>query len=238
MARTTNPVGFACRPVGFACALVSTVVSLLAVACHGNRSEIPPVHLIQNMDFQSRFDAQEQNDFFRPVDCRQRTDEHGVVELNEHTGEPLYVNPGCRGRANRMPVPGTVAVGHLKDDDEYYRGRGPDGRLFDRLPAGVKLTPQLLARGEERYNIYCQPCHDATGEGKGVATRRGGGFKVAPGNFHDPRLRAMPLAYFVDVINNGKGTMLSYAAQIPIEDRWAIAAWARTLQVARTEEGK
>jgi len=194
-------------------------VGLLA-ACHGNRSEQPPVHLIQNMDFQARFDAQEQNDFFKDVDCA------GAK------------NHACFGRAQRLPVAGTVAVGQLKDDEEYHRGRGPDGRLFDRLPAGVKLTPQLLARGEERYNIYCQPCHDSTGEGKGVATRRGGGFKVAPANFHDPRLRAMPLAYFVDVINNGKGTMLPYAAQIPIEDRWAIAAWARTLQVARTPEGK
>ena len=198
-----------------------TAAAGLSTACHGNRSEQPPVHIIQNMDFQARFDAQEQNDFFKDVDC--------ANAKNHHT---------CYGRAARLPVAGTVAVGQLKDDDEYHRGRGPDGRLFDRLPAGVKLTPQLLARGEQRYNIYCQPCHDETGEGTGVAPRRGGGFKVAPANFHDPRLRAMPLAYFVEVMNNGKGTMLPYAAQIPIEDRWAIAAGARTLQVARTGEGK
>ncbi len=217
--------------------LAATAAMSFLAACHGNRSEQPPVHLIQNMDFQARFDAQEQNDFFRGKDCRVKTDADGNVKTGEH-GETLYADPHCQGRANRLPPAGTVAVGQLKDDDEYHRGRGPDGRLFDRLPAGVKLTPELLARGEERYNIYCQPCHDNTGEGKGVATRRGGGFKVAPANFHDPRLRAMPLAYFVEVINNGKGTMLPYAAQIPIEDRWAIAAWARTLQVARTEEGK
>lgn len=216
---------------------ILAALALVTAACHGNRSEQPPVHLIQNMDFQARFDAQEQNDFFRGTDCRVKTDADGNIKTGEH-GETLYANPHCYGRANRLPPAGTVAVGQLKDDDEYHRGRGPDGRLFDRLPAGVKLTPELLARGEERYNIYCQPCHDNTGEGKGVATRRGGGFKVAPANFNDPRLRAMPLAYFVEVINNGKGTMLPYAAQIPIEDRWAIAAWARTLQVARTEEGK
>lgn len=198
-----------------------TAAAGLSSACHGNRSEQPPVHIIQNMDFQARFDAQEQNDYFKDVDCAKAKNHHS-----------------CFGRAARLPVEGTVAVGHLKDDDEYHQGRGPDGRLFDRLPSGVKLTPELLARGEERYNIYCQPCHDETGEGAGVATRRGGGFKVAPANFHDPRLRAMPLAYFVEVMNKGKGTMLSYASQIPIEDRWAIAAWARTLQVARTEEGK
>jgi mono/diheme cytochrome c family protein len=200
--------------------ILALCLTATLAACHGNRSEQPPVHLIQNMDFQARYDAQEQNDFFKDVDCAQAKNHH------------------CFGRAARLPVPGTVAVGQLHDDDEYYRGRGADGRLFDRLPAGVKLTPELLARGEQRYNIYCQVCHDTTGDGKGVATRRGGGIKVAPANFHDPRLTAMPLAYFVDVINNGKGTMLPYAAQIPIEDRWAIAAWVRTLQVSRTEEGK
>ena len=188
--------------------------------CQGNRSDLPPVHLIQNMDFQSRYDAQEQNDFFKDVDCAQA------------------LNHQCYGRADRPPMPGTVAVGQLKDDDELYRGRGADGRLFDRLFSSVQLNPELLARGEQRYNIYCQPCHDYTGGGKGIATLRGGGFSVAPANMHDPRLRAMPLAYFFDVISNGKGTMLPYAAQIPVKDRWAISAWVRTLQAARTEEGK
>jgi mono/diheme cytochrome c family protein len=204
----------------------STTLCFLALAgsltaCQGNRSDLPPVHLIQNMDFQARFDAQEENEFFKDVDCARA------------------VNHDCKGRAMRPPVPGTVAVGFLKDDDELHRGRGADGRLFDRLPASVKLGPELLDRGRERYNIYCQPCHDESGGGKGIATLRGGGFKVAPANLHDPRLRAMPLAYFFDVITNGKGTMLPYAAQIPVKDRWAITAWVRTLQAARTpEEGK
>lgn len=204
----------------------STTLCLLALTaaiagCQGNRSDLPPVHLIQNMDFQARFDAQEENSFFKDVDCARA------------------VNHDCKGRAMRPPVPGTVAVGFLKDDDELHRGRGADGRLFDRLPASVKLGPELLDRGRERYNIYCQPCHDESGGGKGIATLRGGGFKVAPANLHDPRLRAMPLAYFFDVITNGKGTMLPYAAQIPVKDRWAITAWVRTLQAARTpEEGK
>jgi len=200
--------------------LVGLAAVLGLAACQGNRSDLPPVHLLQNMDFQARFDAQEQNDFFKDVDCA------------------AALNHGCVGRAMRPPVPGTVAVGQLKDDDELHRGRGPDGRLLDRLPASMALSGELLARGEERYNIYCQPCHDQVGGGNGIATRRGGGFSVAPANLHDPRLRAMPLAYFYDVVANGKGTMLPYAAQIPVEDRWAIAAWVRTLQVARTEEGK
>lgn len=205
-----------------AIALAGLCAAGLGAGCQGNRSELPPVHLIQNMDFQQRFDAQEVNDFFKEVDC--------AAAHNPHQ---------CEGRAARPQVPGTVAVGHLKDDDELYRGRGPDGRLLDRLPAAVKLGPELMARGEERYNIYCQPCHDSAGTGQGIATRRGGGFSVAPKNLHEPNLRAMPLGHFFDVITNGKGTMMPYAAQIPVQDRWAIAVWVRTLQVARTpEEGK
>ncbi len=201
-------------------AALASALAASALGCQGNRSDLPPVHLIQNMDFQARFDAQEENDFFKAVDCANA------------------INHDCRGRAMRLPVPGTVAIGQLHDDSELDRGRGPDGRLFDRLPHSVELTPALLDRGKERYNIYCQPCHDEVGGGKGIATLRGGGFSVQPANLHDSRLRAMPLAYFYDVIANGKGTMLPYAAQIPVHDRWAIAAWVRVLQAARTPEGK
>jgi mono/diheme cytochrome c family protein len=201
-----------------AIALCSSGLAFL-VGCQGNRSELPPVHLVHNMDFQQRFDAQEVNNFFKDVDC--------AAANNPHT---------CEGRAARMPVPGTVPVGFLKDDDELHRGRGPDKRLIDRLPAAIKLSTELMARGEERYNIYCQPCHDYTGGGQGIVTMRGGGFSVAPKNLNDPQLRAMPLGYFFDVITNGKGTMQSYAPQIAVADRWAIAAWVRALQVARTPE--
>ncbi|MBZ5710803.1 c-type cytochrome [Nannocystis pusilla] len=214
MARKLLPSPFgSASAIALGCALIG------AVGCQGNRSELPPVHLIQNMDFQQRFDAQEVNDFFKDVDC-----------ANAH-------NPHqCEGRAARLPVAGTVAVGQLHDDDELYRGRGADGRLIDRLPAAIKLSTELMARGEERYNIYCQPCHDYTGGGQGIATLRGGGFSVAPKNLNDPQIRAMPLGHFFDVITNGKGTMQPYAAQISAQDRWAITVWVRTLQVARTPE--
>ena len=171
--------------------------------CRGIPSEKPPIHLQQNMDFQQRFDPQEPNPFFED------------------------------GRAMRIPPEGTVPVGWLMDDDHLWRGRGPDGRLADRLPPGIKLTRELLDRGQERYGIYCAPCHDHVGTGHGMATRRGGGFAVQPKNLHEPRLRAMPLGYFYKVITDGQGTMLSYAAQIPVEDRWAIAAWVRTLQASQ-----
>jgi mono/diheme cytochrome c family protein len=177
--------------------------SVALVACRGNRSELPPVHLQQNMDFQQRFDPQERN--------------------------PLFQD----GRAMREPVAGTVAIGFLKDDDHLWRGRGIDGRLVDTLPAAHPLTDKLLARGQQRYGIYCAPCHGDTGNGNGVVTRRGGGFKVQPKSLHEERLRAMPLGYFYKVMTEGQGTMLSYASQVPVEDRWAITAWVRTLQVSQ-----
>ncbi len=185
-------------------AIVVMAAAAALTGCRGNRSELPPVHLQQNMDFQQRFDAQERNDFYA-----------------DH-------------RAMRDPVPGTVAIGFLKDDDHLWRGRGLDGRLMDALPPAIKLDQALLDRGQERYGIFCAPCHGATGNGNGIATRRGGGFKVQPTSFHDDRLRAMPLGYFYKVAAEGQGTMLSYAAQIPVEDRWAIAAWVRTLQVSQS----
>ena len=169
-------------------------------ACQGNRSELPPVHLNPNMDFQDRYDPQERNSFFED------------------------------GRAMRPPVEGTVARGFLKDDDHMWRGRGLDGRFIDALPAQIELNDELLTRGEERYEIFCAPCHDESGRGQGIVTKRGGRFQVQPASFHQDRLRAMPLGYLYKVINEGQGTMLPYAAQIPVEDRWAIAAWVRVLQ--------
>src|SRR6187397_2490589 len=117
------------------------LLSLFAIAaCRGNRSDEPPVHLNPNMDFQERLDPQERNDFF------------------------------ADGRAMRTPPAGTVAVGFLKDDDHLHRGRNLDGTLADALPPSIKLDEKLLSRGQERYEIYCQPCHGTTGHGDGPAT--------------------------------------------------------------------
>ncbi|PIE65670.1 MAG: quinol:cytochrome C oxidoreductase [Deltaproteobacteria bacterium] len=134
-------------------------------------------------------------------------------------------------RAARPPVAGTVARGQLRADDHYYRGRGVDGRLVDSLPPQLDLDEALLSRGQARYNIYCAVCHDKTGYGNGIVMQKG--FAVPAPSYHQPRLQAMPLGYFYDVIANGKGTMRSYAAQVPVEDRWAIAAWVRVLQVSQ-----
>lgn len=183
-------------------AAAAALSMLTVMGCRGNTSDQPPVHLQQNMDFQEKGEAQERNDFF------------------------------ADGRVMRLPVEGTVAVGQLREDDHLWRGRLPNGQLADALPKGVELNSALLDRGEERYNIYCQPCHGATGHGNGPATRRGGGFAVKPANFHQKKFQPVPLGYLYDVATRGKGSMKGYKAQIPVEDRWAIAAWVRTLQIA------
>ncbi len=212
------------------------VATLALGACQGNRSENPPVHIWWQMDGQNYFEAQEENDFYYSVDC---TEEEARLAKEKEASEERHVvyRPvrKCFGRAMRTPPAGTIAVGHLKNDDHLHQGRDVNGRLVDELPPSIPLTPELLARGEERYNIYCQPCHDYTGSGNGIVTRRGGGFQAKmPVNFHTDYYRAMPLGHFYDVVKNGKGTMQSYGAQIPVEDRWAISVWVRTLQQSRT----
>lgn len=179
------------------------LIGVLA-GCRGNKSADPPMHPNLNMDFQQSYKPQESNPWFQ--------DRRGVRAL---------------------PV-GTVAQNHLKSDDAFFRGRGADGRFLDGLPADVELNEALLARGESRYDIYCTPCHAATGEGNGIVTQRGpASLKVPPPSYFEPRLQAMPLGYIYDVITHGKNTMKPYAAQIPTRDRWAIAAWVRTLQVSQ-----
>jgi hypothetical protein len=106
---------------------------------------------------------------------------------------------------------------------------GKSGKDFvQSIPLAV--TEAFLKRGQDRYNIYCTPCHDLTGYGKGMVVRRG--FK-APPSFHIDRLREAPAGYHFDVITNGFGAMLNYSAQIRVEDRWAIVAYIRALQLSQ-----
>lgn len=120
------------------------------------------------------------------------------------------------GKANQAPPPGTVARGALAEA----------ARLERRPP----LTPALLARGRERFDIYCSPCHGRLGDGNGLVPQRG--FPHPP-SFHQQRLRDAPAAHFLDVIENGYGAMFSYAARVPAADRWAIVAYIRALQLSQ-----
>lgn len=131
-------------------------------------------------------------------------------------------------RASRPLVEGTVARGHLRADKAFYTGKAPDGAFLARVP--VPVTREVLLRGQERFNIYCSPCHAATGEGNGMIVQRG--FK-APPSFHVDRLRQERDGYFFDVMTNGFGVMQDYAAQLKPEDRWAVVAYLRALQFSR-----
>ena len=131
------------------------------------------------------------------------------------------------GRSARTLVANTVARGTLREDEHLYQGT-IDGQLTDMFP--MPVTPELMARGRERFNIYCTPCHGRTGQGNGMIVQRG--FR-APPSFHDERLRTAPVGYYVNVETNGFGAMSDYAAQVAVEDRWAIAAYIRALQLSQ-----
>ena len=130
-------------------------------------------------------------------------------------------------RAARALPEGTVPRGWLKADQKLYEGKqGHD--LVATLP--MPLTKELLARGRERFNIYCSPCHDRTGSGRGMVVRRG---YQPPPSFHQDRLRDAPVGHFFDVMTNGLGAMPDYASQIDVPDRWAIAAYVKALQLSQ-----
>ncbi len=105
-----------------------------------------------------------------------------------------------------------------------------NGSLITQLPAPLTLTPELLQRGRERYNIYCAVCHGLTGAGNGEVVQRG---YPGPPSYHTDRLRNAPLGHFFDVITNGYGVMYSYAGRVEPNDRWAIAAYIRALQLSQ-----
>ena len=132
------------------------------------------------------------------------------------------------GRSARPITEGTVARGHLNDDTLFYTGKGADGKPSNEFP--MPVTKALILRGEQRYNVYCTPCHDRTGNGNGMIVRRG---YRRPPTYHSDRLRQQPNGYLYDVITNGFGAMPDYAAQIQPEDRWAIVAYIRALQLSQ-----
>ena len=129
-------------------------------------------------------------------------------------------------RSARQPVEGTVARGQVRDDELLYTGKlnGADAVVF---PFRVDAT--VMARGQERFNIYCAPCHGRTGLGDGMIVMRG---YRRPPSYEEDRLRAAPVGHFFDVITNGFGAMPDYASQIAAPDRWAIVAYIRALQLS------
>lgn len=157
--------------------------------------------------------------------CRQ--DMHDQPRIEPLEGHKFFAD-GMGAR--RFPA-GTVARGMLFDDTHLYQGKDESGAFVDALPPSIELTRELLEHGRVRFEIYCSPCHDSTGNGRGMIVRRG--FKQ-PQPYAEARLVDMPLGYFFDVMTAGYGVMSSYAKQVPVEDRWAIAAYIRVLQTRET----
>ena len=156
------------------------------------------------------------------VGCRQ--DMHDAPSY-----DPLQqTNFFADGAASRPLVPNTVARGQLRADEHLYTGK-INGQVATEFP--MPVTKQVLDRGQERFNVYCSPCHGRTGEGNGMIVQRG--FRQPP-SYHDERLRNVPVGYFFDVMTNGFGAMQDYSAQVTVPDRWAIAAYIRVLQLSRS----
>ncbi len=131
------------------------------------------------------------------------------------------------GRSERPTIEDTVARGQLHLDQARYTGK-MNGKDVDYFP--IQITRADVQRGEERFNIYCSPCHGRLGDGHGMIVLRG---LRQPPSYHDPRLVNAPVGHFFDVMTNGYGAMYSYASRVPVDDRWRIAAYIRALQLSQ-----
>lgn len=171
------------------------------------------IHLIQDMDIQGKFQAQQVN--------------------------PMFAD----GRAMRPPVQGAVAMESLESDDHFYRGIVSDGKGGSTwaavFPAQVQVNMSLLAHGQERFNIYCRPCHGDAGYGDGIVNKRAmelvntgvnGTTWVQPKSVHEEAIRAQPVGQIFNTITHGIRNMAGYESQIPVADRWAIVAYVKALQ--------
>ena len=173
-------------------------IVVLPGCARGCTSSRPPIHVNPSMDDQPKVRPQAASTFFR------------------------------NGAAMREPVPGTVAIGGLKEDTAFFTGKGADGQFVASIPIPVDKT--VVDRGRERYRIYCQPCHDARGDGKGILFQRG---NVPTASFHQEKVLKYADGEIFEVITNGRGLMAGYRWPIPPADRWAIVAYVRELERER-----
>ncbi len=174
--------------------LLSVTAALALIGCGGATSRQTPVQVFPDMRQQGRYEPQGNGPFFSDR------------------------------RASRRPVEGTVAIGHLKEDDAYFTGV-VNNQYVGRNPESI--TPELLDLGQKRYNTYCSPCHDRTGQGRGVVGQRA--IWIAS-NLHEDRIRQYNDGEIFQVITNGRRSMPHYRNQITEHDRWAIVAYVRALQ--------
>jgi hypothetical protein len=156
------------------------------------------------------------------------------IHLNPSMDDQPKVRPQTasnffrNGASMREPVPGTVPIGGLKEDTAFYTGRGADDEYVATIPVTVDRT--FVDRGRDRYRIYCQPCHDARGDGKGILFQRA---NVPTASLHQEKILKYSDGEIFEVITNGRGLMSAYRWPIPPGDRWAIVAYVRELERER-----
>ena len=153
--------------------------------------------------------------------CRQ--DMHDAPRYETYEASTFFPD----GKSARTPPAGTVARGFLREDEALYTGK-VNGQTVDAIP--FQISHDDLRRGQERFTIYCTPCHGQLGDGNGMVVQRG--LRQAA-SYHQDRLRQERIGYFYDVITNGFGAMQGYAEQVPVRDRWLIAAYVRALQLSQ-----
>ena len=154
--------------------------------------------------------------------CRQ--DMHNQPKYKPLAASSFFAD----GRASRPTPAGTIAIDELDQTDTFHTG-SVNGAFAETIPAAI--TSELLHRGEQRFNIFCSPCHGRLGNGDGMVARRG--FR-APPDLNSERVRQEPPGYIFQVVSNGYGAMPDYRDQVPTADRWAIVAYLRALQLSRS----
>jgi mono/diheme cytochrome c family protein len=187
-------------------------LSSLTTGCRGQTSKETPIVGIRNMYDQPKYSIQSESDFFED------------------------------GRTMRTPVVGTVSR-EREVDIRLSEGRTEDNTAYvltipDAMVRKNQGPEKMVQRGQERFNIYCTPCHDKTGSGHGMVQKRAvasGATAFAPPSFHQDRIRHIPDGQLYATISNGKGNMPAYGPQIPIEDRWAIVSYVRALQLSQAK---
>jgi len=189
--------------------LAFVVVLLLSVmGFRGMISTRPPIEVFPDMDHQAKYKPQAESKFF------------------------------ADGRADRPLPAGTVPFGReaakadpafLRADDFRYDGKLPDGSFGRGFPAGLEVTRDIVLRGQNRFMIYCAPCHGQLGDGNGITKSYG---MLTTPTYHDDRLRGMAEGEIFNTITHGKNTMMSYADKLAPDDRWAVVAYVRALQRA------
>lgn len=135
------------------------------------------------------------------------------------------------GMGSRLPVEGTIEYGKANEDRVFFTGYEADGKLTREMP--IQVNEDVVARGKERFEIFCSHCHGYAGDGQGMIAQRGFDLARPVATYHTDRLRNMPVGHFFDVITNGYGTMYPQAGRIPPDDRWAIVAYIRALQLSQ-----